>query len=79
MKKILHKVFGFKHIGYVAVKHIYYDGIEPCIGYGLYYKYKLLWLDCYDRVAICHNKEYLEKELSIREINLLNQNKDENN
>jgi len=72
MKKFLHKIFGFKHIGYVAVSRIYYaDGIEPCVGYELCYKYKLLWLDCYERVAVCHDKEYLQKELDIRQIELI--------
>ena len=71
MKNIIHKMFGFKHIGYVAFKHIYYHGIEPSIGYELCYKYKLLWLNCYERIAICHDEEYLQKELDIRGISLI--------
>ena len=72
MGKILHKLFGFKHIGYVAVEHIYYHETNPYKGYELCYKYKFLWLDCYDRIAICCDKEHLQQELDIRGITLIN-------
>jgi len=68
MKKLINFLFG--HTGYTVFPHIYYYQGDPDMGYELCYGYKVFGFQCYDRIAIAHDRQQLNKELRIRNIKL---------
>lgn len=67
MKKI--KNFLFHNNGYRIEEMIYdYEG-SPYLGYILHYEWSLFGIRGSDRIAICCDKEILNKELEIRSLN----------
>jgi len=62
--------FIYKDLGYSIEKRIYYYESEPFLGYIICSDWRFLGLHGFDRIAICHDKKSLDKELELRDINL---------
>jgi hypothetical protein len=66
LKRFIH--FLFHGCGWSVENRIYYYEGKPYMGYILCYDYVMFGIPTYDRVAACHDKEALQRELDIRGI-----------